>query len=60
MHTKKSTLLSLLVDGYIPEKTDCPFKDGCIHKLEDNCIHRGKEHLVKFHCVIARALDNYY
>lgn len=49
--------VKLLDDGYIPEKTECPFTSKCGIKKSGNCKHLGIAHEVKFSCAVARSFD---
>lgn len=46
-----------LIDGLIPEKTECPFAKNCDFKKAGSCHHLGMEHATKFSCAAARAFD---
>lgn len=47
--------MNKLVQGLIPAKTPCPFKERC--GLIKSCHHRGENHQVAFSCGCARALN---
>lgn len=47
--------LSKLVNGKIPEKTECPFKKEC--PTINLCKHNGINHPCVFSCATARFLD---
>lgn len=46
-----------LVDGKIPPKTVCPFKDKCELAKEDRCFHQGLDHQNAFSCAVARGFE---
>ena len=46
---------SKLVNGHIPEKTECPFTKEC--PTIDLCKHTGINHPCNFSCGTARFLD---
>ena len=46
-----------LVDGWIPAFTDCPYKDECLLKRANLCIHRGAERVSAFSCTCARIIE---
>lgn len=48
--------MSKLVQGLIPAKTECPFKDGTC-PLVETCPHKGVNHPVAFSCAAARFWD---
>lgn len=43
-----------LINGCIPENTECPFRNICIFVQEGTCKHKGVEHNVPFSCAAAR------
>lgn len=47
--------MSKLIDGRIPPKTECPFKDRC--NQASVCKHNGIEHTCAFSCGLARLFD---
>jgi len=47
--------MSKLIEGFIPPKTKCPFKDQC--QLVTVCKHLGERHTVQYSCAYARVLD---
>lgn len=49
---------SKLVQGLIPAKTECPFKNECL--LVKTCSHSGAEHPCTFSCASARAHDMFH
>jgi hypothetical protein len=50
--------ISKLVQGKIPVKTVCPFKDRCAFQAADQCnIKGGGENTKDFSCAVARAYD---
>lgn len=46
-----------LVNGKIPPKTVCPFKNKCELAKEEKCFHRGLDHEHDFSCAIARGFE---
>ncbi len=51
------TKTSLLVDGNIPARTDCPFRSRCEVSEAGQCKHSGPFHRVAFSCAVARGFD---
>jgi ribosomal protein L32 len=49
--------MTLLINGKIPARTECPFKDRCPFVTNKTCHHRGIEHTIAFSCGAARAFD---
>ena len=49
--------MSKLINGRIPEGTECPFKEQCEFAQNKKCYHRGKDHKCDFSCATARAFD---
>jgi hypothetical protein len=47
--------MAKLIEGFIPPRTICPFKNIC--QLSVICKHMGKQHTVQFSCAYARVLD---
>ncbi len=48
---------SLLMDGKVPARTECPFAAKCEIKAAGKCNHKGVEHEAKFSCAAARGFD---
>ena len=48
---------SLLVDGRIPARTECPFAAQCTFNQNNECRHNGADHAVPFSCATARGFD---
>lgn len=48
---------SLLVDGQIPARTECPFVGVCTAKRDNYCRHRGEQHETAFRCLLASSFD---
>jgi hypothetical protein len=48
---------SLLVDGNIPPRTDCPFRWKCEVAEAGACQQTGRLHRAAFSCAVARAFD---
>lgn len=44
-----------LVNGKIPAKTVCPYRDRCIYAKANTCGHLGVGHTVEYSCGAARA-----
>jgi len=47
----------LLVDGNVPARTTCPWRQQCEIAQAGVCHHKGKEHTVPFSCATARAFE---
>ena len=47
----------LLVNGKIPARTICPFRDKCVIAATGECVHRGEEHQWEFSCGAARGFE---
>lgn len=48
---------SLLDNGHIPAKTECPFRSGCGVAKCELCDHKGINHEIHYSCGLARAFD---
>lgn len=46
--------MSTLINGRIPAKSECPYRDSCEFAKNGNCGHRGKDHVVDYSCATAR------
>ena len=44
--------MSKLINGLIPARTECPYKDRC--SLLPSCNHKGVHHHKLYSCAIAR------
>ena len=49
--------MSVLCEGRIPPKTECPFKGQCAMPRIGSCTHAGANEEGKFSCSTARAFD---
>lgn len=48
-----------LVNGKIPAKTVCPYRDGCKYAKNGTCGHLGVGHTVAYSCGTARLFKIY-
>lgn len=48
---------SLLTNGLIPAKQECPFRSLCEIAHNGDCRHQGKNHVCDFSCAVARMFD---
>jgi hypothetical protein len=46
--------MSILINGRIPPNTECPYRNRCSVAKNNDCNHKGIEHLIPFSCAIAR------
>lgn len=49
--------MGILVDGYIPAHTACPYTEDCSLASQGICSHRGTHHTVPFSCGAARGFE---
>lgn len=48
--------MTKLVNGQIPAKTVCPFRESCTFSMNSYCDHKGLDHEVAYSCGTAKGI----